>query len=332
MSNLIEIYIQEVTKRLPEKNREDIALELHSTIADMLPENPQQEDIYKALKKLGDPVLLASGYREHPMHLIGPRYYDIYITMLKMILPISIGISLIIQFSIYLIDYNGVETISNIVSSLIGSIISSIVEVSIQVFFWLTIIFALVERIDNEKNLPLNMNFKNWTPDDLKNIEHIPKRKKITQLDVFASLMWTAIWAALYFNADHFIGIFEGGRDNLDFTIPAFNEEVLSQYVGFILIIIVLEVIFNIAKLIKGQWTKALILYSALLEIFTSIIFIIILSNPKLLNEQFTTYIANYFSVSEQIMESRLVFGAILILIVFSLWHLLDCYRKYRIK
>ena len=26
--NLIEVYIQEVTRRLPEKNREDIALEL----------------------------------------------------------------------------------------------------------------------------------------------------------------------------------------------------------------------------------------------------------------------------------------------------------------
>lgn len=34
--NLIEMYIQEVTRRLPEKNREDITLELRSTIEDML--------------------------------------------------------------------------------------------------------------------------------------------------------------------------------------------------------------------------------------------------------------------------------------------------------
>ena len=37
--NLIDIYIQEVTRRLPEKSRDDIALELRSTIEDMLPEN-----------------------------------------------------------------------------------------------------------------------------------------------------------------------------------------------------------------------------------------------------------------------------------------------------
>lgn len=30
--NLIEVYIQEVIRRLPEKSREDIALELRSTI------------------------------------------------------------------------------------------------------------------------------------------------------------------------------------------------------------------------------------------------------------------------------------------------------------
>ncbi len=35
--NLIETYVYEVTRRLPEKTRGDIALELRSTIEDMLP-------------------------------------------------------------------------------------------------------------------------------------------------------------------------------------------------------------------------------------------------------------------------------------------------------
>ena len=41
---LIDVYIQEVTRRLPEKNREDIALELRSTIEDMLPDDYREED------------------------------------------------------------------------------------------------------------------------------------------------------------------------------------------------------------------------------------------------------------------------------------------------
>lgn len=83
--NLIEIYIYEVTRRLPEKNREDIALELQSTIEDMLPVDYSEKDVKMVLEKLGSPVTLASGYGDRPMHLIGPRYFNVYVTLLKMI-------------------------------------------------------------------------------------------------------------------------------------------------------------------------------------------------------------------------------------------------------
>ena len=76
--NLIEVYIQEVTRRLPEKSREDIALELRSTIEDMLPDDYNEEDVKLVLEKLGNPASLASGYQDQPMYLIGPRYFDVY--------------------------------------------------------------------------------------------------------------------------------------------------------------------------------------------------------------------------------------------------------------
>ena len=81
--DLIEVYILEVTRRLPEKSRKDIALELRSTIEDMLPDHYAEEDVKKALEKLGNPATLASGYRDRPMHLIGPRYYDLYVSLVE---------------------------------------------------------------------------------------------------------------------------------------------------------------------------------------------------------------------------------------------------------
>lgn len=93
--NLINLYIQEVTRRLPEKNREDIALELESTIYDMLPEEYTEEDTYEILETMGSPALLASKYNDKPMHIIGPKYYDTYISLFKLIFPIVLIISLI---------------------------------------------------------------------------------------------------------------------------------------------------------------------------------------------------------------------------------------------
>lgn len=67
---LIEIYIHEVTRRLPEQNREDIALELRSTIEDMLPDDYDEKEVKAVLEKLGNPAILASEYRDQPMYLI----------------------------------------------------------------------------------------------------------------------------------------------------------------------------------------------------------------------------------------------------------------------
>ena len=71
--NLIEVYVYEVTRRLPDKSRDDIALELTSTIEDMLPENFTENEVMDALSKLGDPAQLAASYRDTPNYLIGPK-------------------------------------------------------------------------------------------------------------------------------------------------------------------------------------------------------------------------------------------------------------------
>ena len=178
--DLIEIYIQEVTRRLPEKSREDIALELRSTIEDMLPDDYAEEDVKKALEKLGNPASLASGYRDQPMHLIGPRYFDLYVSLLKMILPIAGVIAIITMIATYFFSYNGEEAVLNIIINAFAQGIGVLIEVGIQVFFWVTLTFAILERSDKGKDMePLTMNHNKWTPEDLKSVTYIPKKKEI---------------------------------------------------------------------------------------------------------------------------------------------------------
>ncbi|AVR32560.1 membrane protein, putative [Bacillus cereus] len=132
--NLIDLYIQEVAKRLPEKNSEDITLELRSTIEDMLPEDYSEEDVKSVLKKLGSPVSLANGYLDRPMHLIGPRYFDVYTTLLKMIIPIAAVIALISMVAENFIGYSSDQAILNVILQLIGKGIGEIFEVGLHVF------------------------------------------------------------------------------------------------------------------------------------------------------------------------------------------------------
>jgi hypothetical protein len=333
---LTEIYIHEVTRRLPEKNREDIALELRSTIEDMLPDDYNEDDEKAALAKLGDPAILANEYRDQPMYLIDPRYFDLYVTLLKMIIPLAITISLISMFAEYFIGFGGEKTVNDVVSAIISNGIGTAFEVGLQVFFWLTIIFAILERKDIRKDgQPYTAKSKKWSPNDLKTIPLIHKKKAISSYEVFKDLMWTAIWATLYFNAEHLLVVYSkysrGGNGSVEFTAPAFNQDVLHQYWPLILVVIGLEISLALYKLIKRQWTRGLAICNAVVALIVVIVFSLILVNPNILNQEFIVYMSDTLNTTTNQLKTGIVGGGISIMIIIAAIHIFDSFRKARI-
>ncbi|MGG0791491.1 hypothetical protein ABE132_22910 [Peribacillus simplex] len=327
---LIELYIQEVTRRLPEKNREDIALELQSTIEDMLPVDHTEQDVKSVLLKLGDPVTLASRYRDRPMHLIGPRYFDVYICLLKMILPIAAVISLI-----GLIGDNPFRDMGNTVVDailiIIGKGIAGIISTGIQVFFWLTISFAILERVDTSKDqLPLTKDLKPWTPENLKDITNISKKKAVPMIEIFASLLGLSVFAALYFNAANLLGVYEKRNGSLIFVIPSFNQDVLNSYWLLVSCVVIIGVLLAIYKLFLRRWTMKLALFHAIYQLLSTLTFIIIISNPDLLNPEFIAYQKTLFSTDE--WKTSIYWELILISIFFAVYDSYQGFRKAKIR
>ncbi|PEZ77723.1 hypothetical protein [Bacillus sp. AFS017274] len=327
---LIELYIQEVTRRLPEKNREDIALELQSTIEDMLPVDHTEQDVKSVLLKLGDPVTLASRYRDRPMHLIGPRYFDVYICLLKMILPIAAVISLI-----GLIGDNPFRDMGNTVVDailiIIGKGIAGIISTGIQVFFWLTISFAILERVDTSKDqLPLTKDLKPWTPENLKDITNISKKKAVPMIEIFASLLGLSVFAALYFNAANLLGVYEKRNGSLIFVTPSFNQDVLNSYWLLVSCVVIIGVLLAIYKLFLRRWTMKLALFHAIYQLLSTLTFIIIISNPDLLNPEFIAYQKTLFSTDE--WKTSIYWGLILISIFFAVYDSYQGFRKAKIR
>ncbi|ANN32741.1 MULTISPECIES: HAAS signaling domain-containing protein [Bacillus] len=331
--NLIDLYIQEVAKRLPEKNREDITLELRSTIDDMLPEDYNEKDVKSVLEKLGSPVSLANGYLDRPMHLIGPRYFDVYTTLLKMIIPIAAVIALISMVAENFIGYSGDQAVLNVILQLIGKGIGGIFEVGLHVFFWLTVVFVILERTDKDKGIePLTTSLKKWTPDDLKNISYIPKKKAISKFEVFGGLMWTAVWATLYFYANYLVGVYNGTANGLKFVSPTFNQDVLLQYWPIVVIMIVFEICISLYKLVQGQWTQRLAIGNAILQIAGTIVFIVIVVNPHVFNAGFITYLANAFTISSEEFKTWLIGGGIFFYMLSAAINIFDGFRKASIR
>ena len=323
---MIDLYIQEVTRRLPDKKREDIALELRSTIEDMLPDDFTEQDIMSALAKLGNPAKLASGYLDRPMHLIGPQFFGIYINLLKMIVPIAVMITLISIIANNIVSFTGEEAVLNVILDIIGVGIWQMLSATIQVWFWLTLVFAIIERIDMKDQKPIIEGMKEWTPEDLKEVTYIAKEKAISKVEVFVGLLWTAIWVTVYFYASSIVGIYEKGGDGLVFITPTFNHEVLLSYWPFIVILVALEIAIAIWKLTSRQWTIKLAILNVTYQLATTIVFIMILCNPNLFRPEFSDYMKNLFSVD------NLGWGIIFLFILFAVIESYQGFKKARIR
>lgn len=297
----------------------------------MLTDEYSEKEIKQVLSQLGNPAILASGYRDQPMHLIGPCYFDIYVNLLKLILPIAAIVSLISLMAHNFIDNTGNETILMVIINSIGIGIWGIISTGIQVFFWLTLVFAIIERVDHGKNQsPLTASLKEWTPEDLKDIPYIPKKKAISKVDVFGGLLWTTIWATVYFKAAHLAGVYEKGKNGLEFVIPTFNQEILQSYWPLVVLVIGLEIAVALYKWFAAQWTIKVALFNTVWQLVGTIVFIVIFRDPDLFNTAFINYMSELFSINND-LRNPIIGTAIVIVVVFAAIDIIQGFRKARI-
>jgi hypothetical protein len=330
--NLIEAYIYEVTRRLPEKSRNDIALELRSTIEDMLADDYTEDDVMEGLSKLGDPARLAASYRDTPMHLIGPKVYDAYIWTMKMIFPWAILITILAHVVETVVLFSGEESILSVVIKSFGIIIANIIHVLIQTFFWVTIVFIFLERVGLSKtDLPMTKYGTVWTPEQLKLVHIIPKKKVISRGEVIFGLVWTAIWVVLYFNADHLVGVYRSlDGSGLQMVMPALNQSILMSYLPIVIPFAVLEIGLALYKWKERQWTMRLVIIDAFIKVLSLIVFIVITSNPALINEAMIPYFANLLELSTSSVNNFIEWAVWSIVAVVVVTTVIEIYEHYR--
>lgn len=174
MSALTEIYVDNVTRHLPEDSRPDIAAEITATIDDMvdarLGEDADSSPDHTAtverevLEELGDPVALSREYSNSPQHLIGPNSYPLYIWALRWVLPI-VGLLAVLTNIVTTIAVSpGVQ-----IGEIIGKTAGNTVIALLTAFAAITIIIGLGDRgMDGGASDSLRKRKPGtWTVDDL---------------------------------------------------------------------------------------------------------------------------------------------------------------------
>lgn len=292
--NLMDIYIDEVAKRLHKDKREEVKLKLKATIKDMLPQEYSESDLKGALKRLGSPVEVAASYRDTPRFVIHSNVYDQYIRTLTFVLPWAIVMTIIVQITNRVILSSGEEALLSTIISAIAMTIVAIFSVLFHVLLWATIIFIVIDRFGYDKiSLPFMTNSKQWTPDDLVSIKTISQEKAIPRSDTMFSLVGIAIFSYVYWNANRLLGIYTTNEDgSLKFVMPVFNQGTLLLFAPSVLFCIIVSLALLFLKWRLGQWTMLIAIIHAVLQSIATIVFILIVIHPDILHSAALPYIA----------------------------------------
>ncbi|WP_025116515.1 hypothetical protein [Lysinibacillus fusiformis] len=333
---LIDAYIDEVSKRVHKNKRENIKLELKTTIEDMLPEPYSEADMMEVLRKLGSPAKVAASYQDTPRFLIGPNLFDPYTRTIKLVFPWAIFITVIVQVIERIFLYSGEEALLSTIISAFTMTIVAIISVSFHVLFWITIFFIVIERSETNKIrlVPFLNAPKEWTPESLK-IKTIPKDKLITLSDIIFSFVGVLIFTFVYWNANRLLGIYTtNGNGSLKFVMPIFNQNILQSYALFVMLCVILSLALTFLKWRTGQWTMMIAIINALLQSAGTIVFILIAVHQDFIHSASIPYIATIVETNTAKVSSvidKILLASIIIAVLANTFDIYQGFRKAKI-
>ena len=302
--DMIERYIYEVTKRVPQETRDEIRLELQGLIDDMCA--AEGCSVEEALQKLGSPAEFAKRYRGDSNYLIGPEYYDTYIWLLKIAL-FGIGVSAIISaIAQGIID---VESWTGFFTNFFSELFTTFINGTLSMVGVVTIIFAILERqkvkidIKPEEKWSVDelakntASVKSWTPSSLPPIPD--KRAIIKRSDSVISIIFITVFAGLALFAPQLFGAFHYDGNKLQSIACIFNLNEWDAIAPIFVFCLFIALVDEIVRLVTGYYCKPVMYSNIICNALQLVGSVFLLKCMPLFNPDFATQIQQYGGLTE---------------------------------
>ncbi|MEU8301882.1 permease prefix domain 1-containing protein [Micromonospora sp. NPDC048909] len=313
MTSLTDRYLAATLRSVPAARREEIATELRASIDDMIEgRTADGHDTATAerevLTELGNPAQLAARYADRRLQLIGPTYYLAWERLLKLLLSF---IPALVGVVVGLLE----ATDGDKTGGAVGAGIGSAIEVAIQIAFWVTLVFAILERTNTPLNLP------EWTVDQLPEYR---ADRQITLTDTAAAIGWLVLVIA-YLPVQHFHSFVpnpDGGN------LPILDPALWNFWLPFLIAVLVATVGLEFAKYRAGRWTWPLVAVNALLDLAFAVPVIWLMSTDRLLNPDF---VARWEWLGREENLNTVATVVVVSTILITLWDIIDsAIKAYR--
>jgi hypothetical protein len=247
---LIKRYAHEVSRHLPRKQRADVETELNTLLHDMMEERAEASGrpIDEALavdvvRVFGEPSQVAQRYLPPNQYLIGPAYYPTFVTIMKLLVGILVGVYLLLT-ALSIFSPNGpFPTLGSVLWGFGSWIVTTIwTSLGAVVFF-----FALMERFA-WKFAPTG---QPWDPMDLPEIQDPDQLDKVELLSAVILGSVALLMFNLYPNWIDYLVIHDGVWGGMRIFSPEFFVHLPWFNVSWLL-----EIGLALIVLRAGRWNR----------------------------------------------------------------------------
>lgn len=302
--NLINNYLRETSKHLPEEGREDILNELRSSLEEQVFDQAEAnkrevsvEDEKAVLLKFGHPVRLAASYKR-AQYLIGPALYPAYIQSLKIGMTISLSIQFVVGF---------IYSISSDWNTSFGFVVERIFDTA----FWLVTVVTLVFMALEYSSEKLNW-YSNWHPDSLSD----KPTSSVDSSDMISNIITEGIFL-LWWNG---ILVFVSDADLGQMILSPIWEPLFWP----INLLVGVSFLLHVYLVLDGSWTRPL-LCAELFSGISGVVFVCYL----LLNRPLSV-IHNVVDGNDSIWVEQLATGVLVVIVLVWLWDISKYLRMLR--
>ena len=262
---LINRYVYQVGRRLPERTRADVEQELRSLLLDALEERAgrtadfTEEEQVAVLAEFGSPEQMADKYRPQARYVIGPKLYDLY----RLVVTVIGGAGLLTAVVSTAATTAGSDAPS--VLSLLLQAWTTFISVLLSGIGSATLIFAVLERLIPDEEFKLDAEEK-WNPRDLPAIE---PRDEIKRASLIAEIVFTALlMTALLAFGQRIGGVYYDGTWH---ATPSFlSAAFFSIYLPLFVVRWGLTILQDVVLLRQGRWQLGTRISDLLLHSLTS--------------------------------------------------------------
>lgn len=279
---LIERYVYQVGRRLPERTRTDVEQELRSLLLDALEErtgrttNFTEEEQVAMLEEFGSPEQMADKYRPRPHYLIGPKLYDLY----RIAIGAVAGAGGLVAIVTSVVSLLGPNADVNVLSVLLQAW-TTFFNVLLSGIGSVTLVFAVLERVVPEEELKLGADEK-WNPRDLPVIE---PRDEIKRAGLIAEIVFLVVVIAVLAGfGDRFGGVYYDG--SWHWTPSVLSAAFFTLYLPLFVVRWGLSICLNLVLLRQGRWQLGSRIADVLFHGLDIYILSRLLSGPSIVNPE----------------------------------------------